>query len=73
VDACRRWSFELEVSAPEVGANIGDLFSNVVYQEQANTIVNITDLRLPKHYPHIGIMLIRRRSRRTYLHHLICE
>jgi hypothetical protein len=32
----------------------------------------ITDLRLPKHYLRMSIMLIRRRSRRTYLH-LICE
>jgi hypothetical protein len=31
------------------------------------------DLRLPKHYLHMGIMLIRWRSGRTYLHQLICE
>jgi hypothetical protein len=29
----------VEVSSPEVGANVGDLFSNVVNQEQGNTIV----------------------------------
>jgi hypothetical protein len=28
------------VSSPEVGANVGHLFSNVVIQEQGNTIVN---------------------------------
>jgi hypothetical protein len=27
----------MEVSSPEVGANIGHLFSNVVNQEQGNT------------------------------------
>jgi hypothetical protein len=26
--------------SPEVGANVGHLFSDVVYQEQGNTIVN---------------------------------
>ena len=30
----------VEVSSPEVGANVGHLFSNVVSQEQDNTIVN---------------------------------
>jgi hypothetical protein len=29
----------VEVSSPEVGANVGHLFSNVVNQEQGNTIV----------------------------------
>jgi hypothetical protein len=28
------------LSSPEVGANVGHLFSNVVNQEQDNTIVN---------------------------------
>jgi hypothetical protein len=27
-------------ASPEVGANVGHLFSNVVYQKQGNTIVN---------------------------------
>jgi hypothetical protein len=31
------WS---EVSSPEVGANVVHLFSNVVNQEQDNTIIN---------------------------------
>jgi hypothetical protein len=30
----------VEVSSPEVGANVGLLFSNTVDQEQGNTIVN---------------------------------
>jgi hypothetical protein len=30
----------VEVSSPEVGANVGLLFSNAVNQEQGNTIVN---------------------------------
>jgi hypothetical protein len=30
----------VEVSSPEVGANVGHLFSNDVSQEQGNTIVN---------------------------------
>jgi hypothetical protein len=30
----------VEVSSPEVGANVGHLFSNTVDQEQGNTIVN---------------------------------
>jgi hypothetical protein len=28
------------LSSPEVGANVGNLFSNAVDQEQGNTIVN---------------------------------
>jgi hypothetical protein len=28
------------LSSPEVGANVGHLFSNAVSQEQGNTIVN---------------------------------
>jgi hypothetical protein len=30
----------VEVSTPEVGANVVDLFSNAINQEQGNTIVN---------------------------------
>jgi hypothetical protein len=30
----------VEVSSPEVGANVGHLFSNAVNQEQGNTIVS---------------------------------
>jgi hypothetical protein len=34
VRACRRWS---KKGSPEVGANVGDLFSNAMSQEQGNT------------------------------------
>jgi hypothetical protein len=30
----------VEVSSPEVGANVGHLFSNAINQEQGNMIVN---------------------------------
>jgi hypothetical protein len=30
----------VEVSTPEVGANVGHLFSNAIDQDQDNTIVN---------------------------------
>jgi hypothetical protein len=30
----------VEMSSPEVGANVGHMFSNAVSQEQGNTIVN---------------------------------
>jgi hypothetical protein len=30
----------VEVSSPEVGANVGHLFSNAIYQEQGKTIVS---------------------------------
>jgi hypothetical protein len=36
VNACRRWSFEFTGG----GVNVRQLFSNVVDQEQGNTIVN---------------------------------
>jgi hypothetical protein len=42
-------------------------------KNKATQLLIITDLRLPKHYLHMGIMFIRRRFKRTYLHHLICE
>jgi hypothetical protein len=42
------------LSSSEVGANVGHLFSNVVYQEQGNTIVK--DCLLS------DIMIFRRRS-----------
>jgi hypothetical protein len=34
VSACRRWS---KKGSPEVGANVGDFFSNAMSQEQGNT------------------------------------
>jgi hypothetical protein len=42
-------------------------------KNKATQLLIIMDLHLPKHYLHIRIMLIRRRSRRTYLYRLICE
>jgi hypothetical protein len=30
----------MEMSSPEVGGNVGHLFSNAIDQEQGNTIVN---------------------------------
>jgi hypothetical protein len=30
----------VEVSSPEVGANVGHLFSDAINQEQGNTVVN---------------------------------
>jgi hypothetical protein len=61
----------VEVSSPDVSANVVYLFSNAVNQEQGNTFVNVKDIRPPKHYPLVDVMIIRRRSRRAYLHHLI--
>jgi hypothetical protein len=37
---CEAIAAIMEVSSPEVGANVGHSFSNVVSQEQGNTIVN---------------------------------
>jgi hypothetical protein len=42
-------------------------------KNEATQLLIITNLRLLKHYPLMGIMLIGRRTRRTYLHHLIYE
>jgi hypothetical protein len=44
-------SSKVEVSSPEVGANVGDLFSNAMSQEQGNTkVLNVNVLRPSKHY-----------------------
>jgi hypothetical protein len=37
---CEAIVADVEVSSPEVGTNVGHLFSNGVDQEQGNTIVN---------------------------------
>jgi hypothetical protein len=43
-------SSTVEVSSPEVGANVGDLFSNTMSQEQGNTkILNVNVLRPSKY------------------------
>jgi hypothetical protein len=36
---CEAIVIVVEVSSPEVGANVGHLFSDVLNQEQGNTIV----------------------------------
>jgi hypothetical protein len=36
---CKAIVAVVEVTSPEVGANVGHLFSNAVNQEQANTII----------------------------------
>jgi hypothetical protein len=33
-----------------VGANVGDLFSNAMNQEQGNTVLKVNILRPSKHY-----------------------
>jgi hypothetical protein len=37
--SCEAIIATVEVSSPEVGANVGHLFSNAVNQEQGNTIL----------------------------------
>jgi hypothetical protein len=50
---------------------VGHLFSNVVSQEnKATQLLIIKDLRPSKHYFLVGIMLLTRRPRRTYLHQI---
>jgi hypothetical protein len=43
-------SSKVEVSSPEVGANVGDLFSNAMNQEQGNTVLKVNILCPSKHY-----------------------
>jgi hypothetical protein len=43
-------SSKVEVSSPEVGTNVGDLFSNAMNQEQGNTVLKVNILRPSKHY-----------------------
>jgi hypothetical protein len=42
-------------------------------KNKATQSLKIKDLHLPKHYLLLGIILIRRRSRKSCLHYLICE
>jgi hypothetical protein len=37
----------VEVSSPEVGANVDHLFSNAMNQEQGNTVVGVSTSRGP--------------------------
>jgi hypothetical protein len=48
----------VEVSSPEVGANVGYLFSIAVNQKQGNTILNIKGLRPSKHYLLLKIIVL---------------
>jgi hypothetical protein len=50
------------VSSPEVGANVGHLFSNAVNREQGNTIVNCKGPSSSEALSPMGIILIRQRS-----------
>jgi hypothetical protein len=43
-------SSKVEVSSPEVGANVWDLFSNAMNQEQGNTVLKVNILHPSKHY-----------------------
>jgi hypothetical protein len=52
----------VEVSSPEVGANVGYFLSNVVNQDQGNKLLKIKDLHPSKHYLLSDIMIFRRRS-----------
>jgi hypothetical protein len=40
----------VEVSSPEVSANVGHLFSNSMNQEQGNKVLMVKDIRPSKHY-----------------------
>jgi hypothetical protein len=44
----------MEVSSPEVGANVGHLFSNAMNQEQGNTIVKCSGPSSSEALPHLG-------------------
>jgi hypothetical protein len=43
-------SSKVEVSSPEVGANVGDLFSNAESRTRQHKVLNINVLRPSKHY-----------------------
>jgi hypothetical protein len=42
-------------------------------KNKATQLLIVRDLRPPKHYLPMGIILIKQRSRRTYLHHSISK
>jgi hypothetical protein len=50
----------VEVSTPEVGANVGYLFSK--YYNKATQLLMVKDLCPSKHYFLSGIMIFRKRS-----------
>jgi hypothetical protein len=59
----------VEVSSPEVGANVGPCSRMLYIKNKATQLLMIRDLHLSKHYFPWDIMIFRRRSRRAYLHH----
>jgi hypothetical protein len=70
VNACRRlWKWIHRRWAPMLVT-----CSQMLWIKNKTTqLFIVRDIRLPKHYFPMGIILIRRRSRRTYLHHLISK
>jgi hypothetical protein len=53
---------EMEVSSPEVGANVGDLFSNALeLRTRQHKMLNIRSLRPSKHYFPLDKMDFERR------------
>ena len=58
------------MSSPEVGANVGPCSQMQYIKNKATQLLTIKDLRPSNHYLLWDIMIFRRRSWRTYLHHL---
>jgi hypothetical protein len=59
----------VEVSLPEVGANVGPCSWMLYTKNKATQLLTTEDLRPSKHYCPWDIMFFRRRSRKAYLHH----
>jgi hypothetical protein len=59
----------VEVSSPEVGANVGPCSRMLHTKNKATQLLTIKDLRPSKRYFPKDIMFFKRRSRRAYLHH----
>jgi hypothetical protein len=60
----------VEVSSPEVGANVGPCSQMLNIKNKGTQLLMIKGLRPSKHYLLWDIMIFRRRSWMTYLHHL---
>jgi hypothetical protein len=60
----------VEVSSPEVDANVSPCSQMLQIKNKATQLLLVKDLRPSKHYSLSGIMILRRRSWRTYLHRL---
>jgi hypothetical protein len=58
------------MSSPEVGANVGPCSQMLYIKSKKTQLLTIKDLRPLIHYLLSGLMILKRRSRRTYLHHL---